>query len=39
MSGLSDLYKAMETPRKEGLAADENFEEKAIELKEGRNQY
>ncbi len=34
MSRLSDLYKAMETLRKEGLPVDENLEKKANELKE-----
>ena len=29
MSRLSDLYKAMETLRKEGLPVDENHEKKA----------
>ena len=29
MSRLSDLYKAMETLRKEGLPVDENLEKKA----------
>ncbi len=34
MSRLSDLYKAMETLRKEGLPVDENLEKKANELEE-----
>lgn len=34
MSRLSDLYKAMETLRKEGLPVDENLERKANELEE-----
>jgi len=40
MSRLSDLYKAMETLRKEGLPVDENLERKANELEEDIiNQY
>ena len=34
MSRLSDLYKAMETLRKEGLQVNENFERKANEIEE-----
>jgi hypothetical protein len=34
MSRLSDLYKAMETLRKEGLPVNENFERKANEIEE-----
>ena len=34
MSRLSDLYKAMETLRKEGLTVNEDFEKKANELEE-----
>lgn len=34
MSRLGDLYKAMETLRKEGLPVDENLEKKANELEE-----
>lgn len=34
MSRLSDLYKAMETLRKEGLPVNENLEKKANELEE-----
>lgn len=34
MSRLSDLYKAMETLRKEGLPVNEDFEKKANELEE-----
>ena len=34
MSRLSDLYKAMETLRKEGLPVNENLEQKANELEE-----
>ena len=34
MSRLNDLYKAMETLRKEGLPVDENLERKANELEE-----
>lgn len=34
MSRLSDLYKAMETLRKEGLSVNENLEKKANELEE-----
>lgn len=34
MSRLSDLYKAMETLRKEGLPVDENLEKNANELEE-----
>ena len=33
MSRLNDLYKAMETLRKEGLPVNENFERKANEIK------
>ncbi len=32
MSRLSDLYKALETLRKEGLPVDENLEKKVYEL-------
>ena len=34
MSRLSDLYKVMETLRKEGLPVNEDFEKKANELEE-----
>lgn len=34
MSRLSDLYKAMETLRKEGLPVNEDLERKANELEE-----
>ena len=34
MSRLDDLYKAMETLRKEGLPVNENFERKANEIEE-----
>lgn len=34
MSRLSDLYKAMETLRKEGLPVNEDLEKKANELEE-----
>ena len=34
MSRLSDLYKAMETLRKEGLPVNEGLEKKANELEE-----
>ncbi len=34
MSRLSDLYKAMETLRKEGLPVNEDLEQKANEIEE-----
>ena len=38
MSRLSDLYKAMETLRKEGFPVNEDLERKANELEEGNYQ-